>query len=220
MEVNSSKCAQSKVSRLGQVNVVGIRSVVAHILTFSLVSVQQSPALIGSTVHVVHASICWSCYRRFRMHTLIRYARDSKRNVACDVSERRDAGKNDTRGSILVIRPIIALEFSMMHKKSEKTSFRRSWFVQKIPIRINYNRFTCSNFETIETVCRHKGITDELSGTRPDDRIDYADETISSTVKGAVTNINGTLKHRTRGKKEKEEDEEKKSGTRQTGDTT
>lgn len=58
MEVNSSKCAQGKVSRLGQVNVVGIRSVVAHILTFSLVSVQQSPALIGSTVHVVHASIC------------------------------------------------------------------------------------------------------------------------------------------------------------------
>lgn len=112
MEVNSSKCAQGKMSRLGQVNVVGIRSVVAHILTFSLVSVQQSPALIGSTVHVVHASICWSCYRRFRMHTLIRYdARDSKRNVACDVSERRDAGKNDTRGSILVIRPIIALEF-------------------------------------------------------------------------------------------------------------
>lgn len=51
------------------------------------------------------------------MHTLIRYARDSKRNVDCDVGERRDAGKNDTRGSILVTRPIIALEFDDAQKK-------------------------------------------------------------------------------------------------------
>lgn len=52
------------------------------------------------------------------MHTLIRYARDSKRNVGY---ERRDANKNDTRGSILVTRPIIALEFD---DAQEKTSFR------------------------------------------------------------------------------------------------
>lgn len=50
------------------------------------------------------------------MHTLIRYARDSKRND-CDVGERRDAGKNDTRGSILVTRPIIALEFDDAQEK-------------------------------------------------------------------------------------------------------
>lgn len=49
-------------------------------------------------------------------------------------------------------------------------SFRRSWFVQKAPT-INYNRFTCSNFETIETVCRHKGSPSYRDETRRQDRL-------------------------------------------------
>lgn len=108
MEVNSSKYAQGKVTfRTSERRRYPERGSHPHILIGQCSTVART--------YWVH------CTRGARFdllimlpeisdaHTPIRYARDSKRNVGCDVGERRDADKNDTRGSIT--RPIIASEF-------------------------------------------------------------------------------------------------------------
>ena len=132
------------------------------------------------------------------------YTRDSKRNDVGDMSARRHAGKNDVRESIRATRPIIECQLDVRRKTAD-FSFSVSDLIEGLRVCVE-----CSVTGALITLkpvsmsvreCQDLYWSNVIGTTVRDDRIDYADETISSIVNSGVTNVDGTLKRRTSGKK-------------------